>query len=476
MWQSELSFTSAAAKASLVGSPFSRPHIKSQKCNFPKKIISVEHINCVSCLWEGPTCRNLLSESNDISKERIIVQRIFFAVVSDDDSCFLMFDNTRRIHGNIGTKPKKVLPACSLLAAIISLHSLPLNAFSIKSTNDLVGGITQLFPVQDVGLVAGTKSGSMYTVDQDPTPRATERCDFSFHHIGGDENTATSRPYPVYSIDASSEGDSIFCGRADRMVSVWQRTSNQTDHPVSWTQCQTLGPHTGWVKGVALDETHHLLHSIGCNCIETWQPIIDGTKKSRRVTAILDDNSTMRPATSWIHWKKSSIESSPTEGCTLSSDLLCLLLQKDLLFAGGVDGRIHVWQSSTMGAPQHSFAAHQGRVNAIVQCGEGYLVSAGSDGAVCCWDDSYTLTQHIYVGSHVRLTALSPCFEHSDPMVFAGTHTGQILLVHIHQQAVVKEVQLPDSPVINALLYVADDQILWVGHSQGLSLIDCTLS
>ena len=245
MWQSELSFTSAAAKASLVGSPFSRPHIKSQKCNFPKKIISVEHINCVSCLWEGPTCRNLLSESNDISKERIIVQRIFFAVVSDDDSCFLMFDNTRRIHGNIGTKPKKVLPACSLLAAIISLHSLPLNAFSIKSTNDLVGGITQLFPVQDVGLVAGTKSGSMYTVDQDPTPRATERCDFSFHHIGGDENTATSRPYPVYSIDASSEGDSIFCGRADRMVSVWQRTSNQTDHPVSWTQCQTLGPHTG---------------------------------------------------------------------------------------------------------------------------------------------------------------------------------------------------------------------------------------
>ena len=89
---------------------------------------------------------------------------------------------------------------------------------------------------------------------------------------------------------------------------------------------------------------------------------------------------------------KRSIESSPNLGATLSSDLLCLCLDKRdngcYLYSGGVDGRIHLWYGDER-EPRISFAAHNGRVNSLVIINQlELLISSGHDGKVKCWDVS----------------------------------------------------------------------------------------
>lgn len=142
-----------------------------------------------------------------------------------------------------------------------------------------------------------------------------------------DEEVDT-RPFPIFSMTSTGRVASfqIFCGGRDRYISVWHQTKDEKN----WSCRQLLGPHTGWVKDTLYDHHRDALYSIGCNCIERWERVLDGDG---------DDEG------SWTHAAKRCIESSLEGGATLSSDLLCLCACDEMhcFFAGGVDGRIHAW-------------------------------------------------------------------------------------------------------------------------------------
>jgi hypothetical protein len=179
-------------------------------------------------------------------------------------------------------------------------------------------------------------------------------------------------PFPIYTLAFSKnkpKNGVLFSGGGDRYVTVWRKQQQTSSSPPQgrnedlWTTAsQKLGPHTGWVKDVYYDGVNEILHSIGCNCIESWKKM--PTEKENDEPILFS------------HWKKSTIESSPTAGSTLSSDLLCLCgttsirqgtnnenlgrskMMDDLLLAGGVDGRIHVWNSKGMGNHLYSAGQH----------------------------------------------------------------------------------------------------------------------
>jgi WD40 repeat protein len=57
------------------------------------------------------------------------------------------------------------------------------------------------------------------------------------------------------------------------------------------------------------------------------------------------------------------------------------------IFSGGVDGRAHVWDLTSMESPRLSFPAHNGRLNAMIYNSQsGLLYTAGNDGHVKCWN------------------------------------------------------------------------------------------
>lgn len=174
-------------------------------------------------------------------------------------------------------------------------------------------GVTSLITLgASKKIFAGTKRGDLLVLEQ------REPFDGPSFEVAKSVKV-DSKTFPVYSLASSSEF--LFCGCGDRYVSVLNLIESEGSHE------QRLGPHTGWVKDIYYDSQSELLSSIGCNCIETW----GRTPRSER---------------SWEHLKKRSIESSPTQGSTLSSDLLCLCgagKGKDYFYSGGVDGRIHVW-------------------------------------------------------------------------------------------------------------------------------------
>jgi hypothetical protein len=350
---------------------------------------------------------------------------------------------------------------------------LPTEAFSVlQSRVDVsVGGITALFHIPATSeIIAGTKKGSLYTVNIGVDGSSLGMINLTFHEFPSLEaGKARKGAYPIYCIDANQNGSILFCGGGDRSVSVWERR-----HP--WVKSQTLGPHTGWVKGLVFNRHDQLLHSIGCNCIETW-------------TA---SNKSSDEYYHWSHWKKSTIKSSPTEGCTLSSDLLCLCLvgpSPQYVAAGGVDGRIHFWASSIMGQPRVSFAAHSGRVNALVYAPDNHaLLSASSDGYLKCWDclDFSTASSpmlQLDFGSNVRITALSYGMHLGKPMAMVGTQTGEVSLVALpalgsdETLRIVERIQLKGSPVVYAHCMLPnqtsrDACSVLVGHSQGLCYIE----
>jgi WD40 repeat protein len=229
-------------------------------------------------------------------------------------------------------------------------------------------GVTSLLWMEEAKiLVAGTKRGGIYCRINHTTKIENDDSKECYTWVRIDKAHDKKEPFkfPVYSLASSPFSETIFCGGGDRYISVWEKTINSgtLDGCVNqYDYAQELGPHTGWVKDLLYDQRNALLHSIGCNCIETW-----------------DCSETPRQ-----HKKKRSIENSPTIGTTLSSDLLCLCLVENqpaecddnagmqpVLVSGGVDGRIHAWTSNLdlsckSGKPLCSILAHDGRVNAAV--------------------------------------------------------------------------------------------------------------
>ncbi len=224
-----------------------------------------------------------------------------------------------------------------------------------------------------------------------------------------DSSQRSKTPYPIFSMmslptttttkGTSDDGRVILAGSGDRYFTIWEE---QDAAESSWRIQEKLGPHTGWVKDLALSsscrneqikqegENEKFIFSIGCNCIEVWK------------TNMLDDG-----ARRFGHVHKLIIESSVDMGMTLSSDILCLATtssfhncitdktkkkqQEDTywLFAGGVDGRIHRWticNNSFRDAEVVYAPGHDGRVNALLVCHKLQVaVSIGSDGCINCW-------------------------------------------------------------------------------------------
>ena len=291
----------------------------------------------------------------------------------------------------------------------------------------------------------GTKRGTLSQIDISSIQNETHNhttCNTSTCNL-----LSLSKPYPIYSMDVILNSDkgntgdngveAILCGGGDRYVTIWNNHSlcmppptsaNDTPVPPPSFQhqhtrqhtCQhtrqQLGPHTGWVKDVIYDQTNELIYSIGCNCIEIWSK---------------DDTNSGDNHYDWIHQCKLMIDSCKETGATLSSDLLCLCLlggaqnsmiddddhdntgidesslicTKSILFAGGVDGRLHAWSiknkcdknKSKIGKSTTSLEvmtmgnirAHDGRVNRLLVCDKmKLLVSIGNDGVIQCHDIS----------------------------------------------------------------------------------------
>ena len=291
----------------------------------------------------------------------------------------------------------------------------------------------------------------------------------------------------------------ILCGGGDRYLTIWQLPSSQSQsqqqqqtttattmnnnrpHPnqnrnenvsisIDVNVQQQLGPHTGWVKDVIYDNTHHLIYSIGCNCIEIWSysnSIKQGMKERKEMEGRKDKME-------WIHQQKLTVDSCTQQGCTLSSDLLCLslvlvhyhdnhdndhdthdtFLVPELLLAGGVDGRIHIWKiikegmisssssssssssfstSSDTNNPQNvqfvkatSIPAHNGRLNKLLFCKHiQCLISIGNDGTVQCRDLS-------------SLSSSSSTLDENDENSISSSSTTTSLHVYLDEDGNIK--------------------------------------
>jgi WD40 repeat protein len=339
-------------------------------------------------------------------------------------------------------------------------------------------------------IIGGSKRGNLeqfqwHAVDQFLTRKGEAVISLS-------QNAEKTIPYPTFSLLCKTVmgKQQVFCGGGDRFVQVLEATSND-----DWQIVQKLGPHTGWVKALALDKPHnqssYWLHSIGCNCIETWE---------------WDESKTQ-----WIHARKRSIESCPKQGSTLSSDLLCLTHWQSWICSGGVDGRIHVWSSDPKKValqPLLSIAAHQGRVNGMVTLpllgvGDGscIVLTCGHDGELQCRrlnEDKERLPVLLEQpiarlrvldeqGNPMRLSALACALkDDSTARVLLGTTTGVLVAVVLSVDNALSECRVMeegrtqildknDAVSINAIVIPRVSQTegcaTIIGHSKGLSVV-----
>lgn len=312
---------------------------------------------------------------------------------------------------------------------------------------------------------AGTKRGSIHrlVVENNGSIRVTEELKERADHDG-----SAKVSLPIFSMAFDSKGSRLFCGGGDRYVSVWKRNSEN-----EWQFQQRLGPHTGWVRDVFWESESQRLHSLGCNCIETW--LKRETKSNEQHLQ---------------HWKKASISNSPDLGATLSGDLICLCpMKRGLFFAGGVDGRIHLWDSLSMSKPVWSISAHQGRINAMVYLDSmEILFSASHDGTIKSWvlyRQNNVILDHpaeiLPIQQHQRVTSLYACTE--SEIIFFGTQKGQVGVLTKGTAAgnlrtMEATYQLSDNLVVNAIcaLLVEDQNhnpchIVLVGHSRGIDTL-----
>lgn len=331
-------------------------------------------------------------------------------------------------------------------------------------------------------LIAGTKNGRILFAEPNE--------DWGQINTDDDSLKITKNRYPIYSLTSSASH--LFCGAGNRYISVWSRSVEPTESGKQelFHYQQQLGPHTGWVKDLVYDNHNNLLHSIGCNCIETWDCF----------------------AVPFQHSIKRSIESSPTMGTTLSSDLLCLCLVESqhsmhhYLLSGGVDGRIHVWASNPADLGQSnieplcSITAHGGRVNKMLYSKAiKAILSVGNDGrlSVCrirkFSDSKFVLEpisslpigQHFEKPDDLRLTALSIVGGNTNERecsVALGTSCGKVFVATLQEtedgdldlSSHRTITQLEDEPLVYSLacLRTETDRQLWVGHATGLVSVD----
>lgn len=339
------------------------------------------------------------------------------------------------------------LQSCVLLLQLALLvHSA--TALSVVRSLFSEQGVSSIIRGRSKKIFAGTKRGHLLILEK-PSLGA------SFEITSSQQ--IDSKTFPIYSL--ASTRDYLFCGCGDRYVSTLNSAGENN-------QEQRLGPHTGWVKAIYYDETSELLFTIGCNCIETW------ARTAER---------------SWEHCKKRSIESSPTVGATLSSDLLCLCgsaTNDDCFYSGGVDGRIHVWSvDPSIKQPLTSIGAHTGRLNCLLY-DSNLLFSAGNDGILQCRRAGQQLEEPIAtvdLGEEFRITAgsLLKSSESSMDLVL-GCSNGIVkhfLVVFDKNDVSIceqGELMIAVDSSIKALLLVPDQSgtpSALVGHSAGLSLV-----
>jgi len=339
--------------------------------------------------------------------------------------------------------------------------------------------------------------------------------------------------YPIYSMAVVSQkgmnslpggqnGFFLCCGSGDRWISVWKvvnddyngnpRDENRSTQTPLFEFVQKLGPHTGWVKALVYDDKNRLLHSIGCNCIESWDcSRINGDHLQS------DDDDPSLPIS---HIAKRTIENCPAMGTTLSSDLLCLCLitltvgsddeLSRLLVSGGVDGRIHLWISDhTMKrkdcissfhgrTPLHTILAHNGRVNAIVYSSAiKTIFTVGNDGVLSVFrvslDKGFELISKLIIKDSLierssRLTTVSITKEvgrESKCCLAVGTSNGELHFVtteikndgSIECQLKSDHVTVEEGSMIYSLSCQENKGTklsprIWVGHASGLVALD----
>ena len=226
-----------------------------------------------------------------------------------------------------------------------------------------------------------------------------------------------------------------------------------------------------------------MLHSIGCNCIESWK------RKNDSITSL------------WTHAAKRSIESSLEDGATLSGDLLCLCASttQDCFFAGGVDGRIHAWSIMLRWKILSTQLAHtmdesmSWRTLQLPSFSFRPVTMAPSNVAAFCHmmvankvarrKDATILDAN---GNPLRVTAFCILQENEEAIRFVlGTASGELICFHtatikdsmvLGKDPASSRFGLPDDPMINAICVLEPpfDESNWslaVGHSLGLSLI-----
>ena len=287
--------------------------------------------------------------------------------------------------------------------------------------------------------------------------------------------------FPIYSMISRETNNGItelFCAGGDRYISVWQLSTNNLEFK------QRLGPHTGWVKDVALDSQRGLLYSIGCNCIETWG-----------LTETMEKEC--------YHVSTRSVKSSPQEGSTLSSDVLCMAMQGDesCLYVGGVDGRIHVWSSDvSIQHPLQSVSASDGRINVLIlaklsrllfSTGHGGYVQCRmvSDGGLISSQECGSIKLVSSTGSKVRVTAATMIAEnHMGAIIVLGTSAGGLHLIKaiidadevaLTEDHSIKMPEIGTNSQINSIVRIGDVDStqcsLLVGHSTGMEKIDIVI-
>lgn len=320
----------------------------------------------------------------------------------------------------------------------------------------LTTGITSLASNKDrTTLVAGTKSGRILTA----TREVADNEQSAWVELPREEYGSK---FPVYSLalGRDAEGEVLFAGAGDRLVSTWRKKSG------SFRFSSTLGPHTGWVKDTKYHQKTDTLFSIGCNCIESW----DCSQTPIR------------------HVSKRAIENSPEMGSTLSSDLLSLCLIDDLcLVSGGVDGRVHLWSLDPLEMGPFSYRCHDGRVNSLAYSATmGLIFSVGHDGmmvASTVKTDSLQVLSEVEVMGSPRLSTVFIIDEDasgSSCKLALGTTDGRLIILTVEKsddKTVMNEesrLELDGQPMIYSIcsfhLPVSDGcpYSILIGHATGM--------
>ena len=323
---------------------------------------------------------------------------------------------------------------------------LDVGIYSLCHTNNLDDGALLLY--------AGTKRGSIISV---PIQNGTR--------IAGSmiKTITTNSSFPIYSM--TWKNGILACGGGDRYVTLYHNTTS-----TNLSELHRLGPHTGWVKDACFHSNNNndcllLLFSLGCNCIETWKYYNHKNDHG------------------WSHESTIRMNSCPTNGTTLSSDLLCAFIYQKYLLVGGVDGRIHLLDTSTSNIIS-SIPAHDGRVNQLLILSQKNMIcSIGHDGTFQCRriiittnndDDDIMISQTPdiqYEWKDERLLTMAEIISSNDDnKVAIGTASGSVILFSPTTSSA-SLLSTFDQTTIHSLCHIPSTNILAIGHSNGLSVL-----